>query len=246
MKTLCKKCLFADLANSSEPCAMNVVDHIDKSYSISVDDEGFNVINDYRCLYGFDLSTYDKNKENIGSISTLTEEIYKRCEIPYYMAVFVTEERIDSLLDQLSILSVKPKYLSLILFGNNNTTSIISLLKNRLSGICEWKLHNFLQNEPKEKALNVIFDTNKRKNNSQYTWILDRSDYQDIDKQISDINHIISMKKPKTHMFCKTPHFSLDGLFISFDNFTNLCKENERIISEGVQDNISNIIIYQY
>jgi hypothetical protein len=46
MKTMCKKCIFADLAGSEEPCAMNIVNRINNLYSINVDDEGFNIIND--------------------------------------------------------------------------------------------------------------------------------------------------------------------------------------------------------
>ena len=246
MKTMCKKCIFADLAGSEEPCAMNIISRIKYLYTIDSDEDGFNIINDYRCLYGFDLNTYDKNKNDIGGLDKLTAEIYHRCEVPYYLVLFVTETSIDHLIDQVKNLSIKPKYLSVVLFASNNTANIISKLSTQLQGICEWKLHNFLEEEPKEKALNIIFDTNKNKNNSQYAWIIDSEQAKDLDKQIADINEIITITKPKAHMLCKTRNFALDGLFISFDNFRQLCQENEKLISEGIQSNIEHILITNY
>ncbi len=246
MKTMCKKCIFADLAGSEEPCAMNIVNRINTLYSINVDDEGFNIIDDYRCLYGFDLNTYDKNKNDIGGLDQLTAEIYKRCEVPYYLVLFATETSIDHLIQEVRNLSIKPKYLSVVLFASNSTSDIINKLSTQLQSICEWKLHNFLEEEPKEKALNIIFDTNKNKNNSQYAWIIDSEYAKDLDKQIADINEIMTIIKPKAHMLCKSKNFSLDGLFISFDNFRQLCQENERLISEGIQSNIEHVLITNY
>lgn len=246
MKTMCKKCIFADLAGSEEPCAMNIVDRIKHLYTMDTDAEGFNVINDYRCLYGFDLDTYDKNKNEIGGIDKLTAEIYKRCEVPYYMVLFATEFSVDNLIEHVKNLSIRPRYLSVVLFASNNTANIINKLSTQLQGVCEWKLHNFLEEEPKEKALNIIFDTNKNKNNSQYVWIIDSENTRDLDKQIADINEIITITKPKAHMLCRTRDFALDGLFISFDNFRQLCQENEKLISEGIQSNIEHILIVNY
>lgn len=246
MKTLCSKCIFADNFDASEPCAMNIVERIRGKYSIETDGDGFNIINDYRCLYGFDLVTYDKNKEQIGGLDKLTAEIYRRCEVPYYMVLFATEASLDHLIANIKNLSIKPKYLSVILFSNNNTSLIISKLKTELTDICEWKLHNFLDEEPKEKALNIVFDTNKNKNNSEYAWIIDSEMVQDLDKQIADINEIMTITKPKAHMLCRTKNFSLDGLFISFTNLRSLCRENERLISEGIKSNSSEILISNY
>jgi hypothetical protein len=246
MKTLCQKCIFADLANAEEPCTMNIINRIKPFYTTKIDDDGFNIIEDYRCLYGFDLVTYDKNKQEIGGIDKLTSEIYKRCEIPYYITIFATEDTIPDIVKQMKLMPIKPKYLSLILFASNNTAKIIDVLKDQLSDICEWKLHNFLQEEPREKALNIVFDTNKNKNQSQYAWIVDSNNMHDLDKQIADINEIMTITKPKAHMLCRTPYFSLDGLFIAFDNFRQLCKENEQLISEGVTKNIEHILIHQY
>jgi hypothetical protein len=246
MKTLCSKCIFADNFDSSEPCAMNIIERIRGKYSIETDGDGFNIINDYRCLYGFDLVTYDKHKEQIGGLDKLTAEIYKRCEVPYYMVLFATEASLDHLLINIKNLSIKPKYLSIILFSNNNTSLIIGKLKAELTDFCEWKLHNFLDEEPKEKALNIVFDTNKNKNNSEYAWIIDSEMVQDLDKQIADINEIMTITKPKAHMLCRTKNFLLDGLFISFDNLRSLCRENERLISEGIKSNSSEILISNY
>jgi hypothetical protein len=246
MKTLCSKCIFADNFDASEPCAMNIIERIRGKYSIETDGDGFNIINDYRCLYGFDLVTYDKNKEQIGGLDKLTAEIYRRCEVPYYMVLFATEASLDHLLINIKNLSIKPKYLSIILFSNNNTSLIIGKLKAELTDFCEWKLHNFLDEEPKEKALNIVFDTNKNKNNSEYAWIIDSEMVQDLDKQIADINEIMTITKPKAHMLCRTKNFLLDGLFISFDNLRSLCRENERLISEGIKSNSSEILISNY
>ena len=246
MKTLCSKCIFADNFDSPEPCAMNIVERIRNKYSIEPDEDGLNIIHDYKCLYGFDLATYEKNKEQIGGLDKLTAEIYKRCEIPYYMVLFATEASLDHLISNIKNLSIKPKYLSVILFASNNTSLVIDKLKTELSDLCEWKLHNFLDSEPKEKALNIVFDTNKNKNNSEYAWIIDSEMAQDLDKQIADINEIMTITKPKAHMLCRTKNFSLDGLFISFANLRSLCKENERLISEGIRSNSSEILISNY
>jgi hypothetical protein len=246
MKTLCSKCIFADNFDASEPCAMNIVERVRGTHSIETDGDGFNIINDYRCLYGFDLVTYDKNKEQIGGLDKLTAEIYRRCEVPYYMVLFATEASLDHLIANIKNLSIKPKYLSVILFSSNNTSLIIDKLKTELTDFCEWKLHNFLDEEPKEKALNIVFDTNKNKNNSEYAWIIDSEMVQDLDKQIADINEIMTITKPKAHMLCRTKNFSLDGLFISFTNLRSLCRENERLISEGIKSNSSEILISNY
>jgi len=246
MRTLCSKCLFSDYADSADPCAMGIVSRIKDMYSLETDENNFNIINDYKCLYGFDLKTYEQNKENIGPIDELTKKIYNRCEVPYYLVVFLQESDIDNLIKNIEILPVKPKYISIVVFANNNTKNIIDKLQ-QINTISEWKLHNFLLEESKEKALNIIFDTNAFNNDSQYIWVLDHAfGIKDIDKDINDINEIMTIYKPKTHMLCKTAGFSLNGLFISFENFKHLCKENEFLISEGIKNTQGNIFVYKY
>jgi hypothetical protein len=246
MRTLCSKCLFSDYSDSPDSCAMGIVSRIKNIYNIDKDENNFNIINEYKCLYGFDLKTYDENKENIGPIDELTQKIYARCEVPYYIVIFLEESGIDNLIDSIQALPIKPKYVSIVVFANNNTKTIIEKLQ-KLNIVCEWKLHNFILEESKEKTLNIIFDTNAFNNNSQYIWVIDHTfGIKDIDKDINDINEIMTIYKPKTHMLCKTDTFSLNGLFISFENFKHLCKENELLISDGIQNTQGNILVYKY
>lgn len=246
MKTICKKCIFADFANADNPCVMQIPEKIKHLYNIETDEEGFNIINDYRCLYGFDLSTYEKHKSDIGSLDQLISQIRGRCTVPYYLVVILNnDDNITQIVKAIKDIVIRPRYLSLITFEHNNTKNLIDTL-NELNGICEWKLHNFLQKESTEKAINIVFDTNARNNESQYAWIVNSTDVSLLNENIMTINSILTITKPVSHMLCKTKEFDLNGLFIAFDNYKTLCKENQLEISDGIKARLSEIMIYPY
>lgn len=246
MKTICQKCIFADFANSDNSCIMDIPTKIQNLYPIEIDEKGFNIINDYRCLYGFDLSVYEKHKSDIGSVDQLMLQINDRCKVPYYLVIILKNDSdITSIVNAVTQLIIKPKYISVITFEHNNTKNLIDVL-NQLNNICEWKLHNFLQKETVEKAINVVFDTNARNNDSQYAWIIESNDINNLNQNITNINNILTVTKPVSHMLCKNKEFDLNGLFIAFDNYKILCKENQIEISDGIKARLQEIIIYPY
>lgn len=236
MKTLCEKCIFADYVNSDDPCKMNIILKIKDKRELLVSDTNFYIVPDYFCKYGFDLNVYDSNKNEIGSIDNLKNEIINRAKLRFYLVINITDSsNIRSVCETIKNLYILPKYVSFILNQENNTEVIINTIKQILDGKTEWKIHNFLEATELNDAIITIFDTNSGKNDSYYFWINSDQDINFWNENIKNINDIVYIDQPKCHALFRSDN--KDGLFLSFAQY----KEMKTHISTDIFKAINSI-----
>lgn len=221
MKTICEKCIFADYADSDEPCKMNIINEIQQYHTVEVSENNFFTINDYYCRYGFNLDIYDKHQKEIGSIDNLKTELEKKAQIKYYLVVEVTDEsNLKKATEAIVSLPIKPQFISFILKQSNNTEEIIKTLTVQLKDVAEWKIHNFLEEVSINDALATIFDTNSKKNNTSYFWLNSDTDYLNWNSEILNINRLIYLYQPKCHGLFRNS--SKEGILLSFDSYKQM------------------------
>lgn len=231
--TNCEKCLFADYADSAEPCKIHILDMIKDQYPTTVKNN-FYYIQKYKCHYGFDLKTYEDNKEKIGSVEDLKRAIKNNNIISYYLIIETDLLKIDELCQSINSLIIPPRYVSIILYQNNNTEQTIKVLKEKINKNIEWKIHNFLEEASLSEAIHTVLDTNMNKNQSVYFWVNRNSDYSSWNKDIANISDYITIKKPVCHALLRSPSDSIDGLFLPFDNYKTLIQELDPDIAKAI------------
>ena len=222
MNTSCEKCIFADTADSSEPCKFGIIDNIKTSGKLK-EKNNFYYIEKYRCPYAFSIDAYKDNKDNIGSISDLESALKSRAFIRYYFVIEVLDTKnIENICNTLNSLPVKPCYVSIVINQNNDTKEIIDTIKAKLDESIEWKLHNFLENISKSDALSTIMDTNIGKNDTNYMWYDSDLFYHDWSDNISKINNTIVIQQPECSAMFRNKN--KDGLFSSFSVYQDVRK----------------------
>jgi hypothetical protein len=238
MKTVCEKCIFADYADSAEPCKMHIPQQIAKYHQASVSENNFYIIPDYYCRYGFDMDVYDKNQKDIGNLQNLQNQLSSKRQIRYYLVVDIADiNNISNICDQIVKLKIKPKFVSFILHKRNDTKNIIQLLKDRLDSVVQWKIHNFLEDITLNNALSTIFDTNAKKNDTIYFWLKSDNDLANWGEEENNINDMIYLYQPKCHALFRSEN--KDGLFLSFDSYKDIKIHLNSDIFKGI-DSIEN------
>lgn len=239
-KTNCEKCIFADFSDSTDPCAMGIIEKIQNIKEITVSDN-FNTILHYRCPFAFSVEVYKNNQNDIGSIEDLKQKLISNAIIGYYMVVFLEDDNVLELCETIKQMRIKPKFLSLVIKNNNDTENIISTIKTSLSADVKWKLHNFLEDMNFQDALDTIFSTNTNKNDITYFWINSSNNKTTFDKDILKINDIITIEQPFLHALFRN---NTDGLFLTFNNYENLMTQHKTGIIEALQNTENPLIRY--
>lgn len=219
MRTLCEKCLFSDLSDSNEPCKMNIINEVKAYHETAVSDNGFYIIEDYVCRYGFDIGIYDKNKKDLGTISDLEQMIRDKNKIKYYMLIdIIDRNRIEHVCKKISTLPIKPGFVSFLLNKENRTEDIINTIKINLINEVPWKIHNFLEEKIElNEKLTIVTDTNAKKNDTVYFWVDQDTNADKWAKDIENINNIIYTSQPRCHAMFRSEQ--KDGLLLSFDSY---------------------------
>lgn len=216
-KTDCGLCVFAKPATENNGCDLGIIDNISQKKEIVISDTGYNNIYMYRCPFAFSKRIYDQHIESIGSKEKLTEELIRRAEIKYYMVIFVTDiNDIDNICQHLNSLPILPKFVSIILYKNNETSTIIDKMKNNLNKNIEWKLHNILETTDPQESLDIVLNTNDKKQNADYLWINNSDSCEKWKNEISLINHVITIEQPVLHAMFRSKN---DGLLLGFNNY---------------------------
>lgn len=241
-KTNCEKCIFADYANSTEPCAMGVLEHISNHKTINTEESGFLSILQFRCPFAFSADVYKQHQQEIGSIDDLKHQLISRATINYYMLVIASEDNIDNICQTVQELSIKPKFISIVVHQSNDTETIIQKLHN-LTSFVPWKLHNILEDNPSQQdILDTVLATNTNTQTSNYLWV---NNDKNIDKWGSDvisINKTIVLSQPTLHaMFRK----DTDGLFIGLHNYEQLIKDKKTDIITAITG-LENPLLHYY
>lgn len=232
-KTNCDKCIFADYANSDNPCAMGVLEHISDKKTIATEDSGFLSIMQFRCPFAFSTEVYKNHQQNIGSIDDLKNQLILRATINYYLIAIVTENSADLVCDAIKKLTIKPKFVSIVLKSSNNTTNIIKTF-NTLTPTAPWKLHNILEDNPsQQEILDIVISTNTNIQNANYLWINTDQNLDQWDKNIISINKTIVLEQPTLHAMFRTE--DKDGLFIGLHNYQQLIKDKQTDIISAIE-----------
>jgi hypothetical protein len=241
--TNCEKCIFSDYFDSSEPCAVGIIEQIRDSKSLLTNDQKFYSIANYLCPYAFSMEVYEKNKEQIGSIDDLKRQLRLKSQPAYYMVVFLDETELSVVAQKILDLPVKPGFVSLITYQNNNTENVIhsfSILNDKV----QWKLHNLLEDFEYQDSLSVVFDTNPAKNTCQFLWVTSGSHHSLWHKDILNITDIVTIKQPVAHALYRKPE-DKDGLFVSFKVYEEIRHNVNMDISLALEE-IENPLIKYY
>ena len=243
--TSCKKCLFSDKASSDIPCEHNIIEHIKEYKKINIVDD-FYVIEDYMCRMGFNKDIFEENKDSV-SIDTIKQEIINKACIEYYLVMDITTltpDGVSQLCDTLISLSIKPKFISFLLFPDDHNKEKILTLKKHIDDHLMWKAHNFISEMPFDDALNVALDTNVGKNNTSFLLIYDNKHIKELDDDINEINsNIIILQKP-FHYAKKKKNQNPNGLFMTFKNY-NICRSIDNNIEQALST-IPEAIVLEY
>lgn len=234
MNTSCAKCIFADFADSDNPCQMNIIEQIKEYHNINIKDR-FNYIQDYHCKYAFSMEVYEEHKHSLGQISDLESSVKDNAKIKYYLMINVTDPTIlDLVCDSIKSLQIRPKYVSFLLEQNNSTDNIIELLSNKLNSICEWKIHNFLEKTPLDHKITTVLDTHAKINDTVFFWVNNDITHGSWSHDVSRIDNIVSIQQQKCNGLFRYLD-SDDGLFLSFRIYLIVRSTLHNNIYEGLK-----------
>jgi hypothetical protein len=172
--TNCKNCIFSSpAAQDHEPkCEFGIVDKIKniKEKDISIE-HGYYKINNYLCRYGFSKSAYDSNQEHIKGMD-LKNKLLERLKLRYYLVVDARGVSFDnSLINKINTEDGCPGYLSIIVDNDEDAKKYIDLIESDANRKYGYKIHCIFEKGEIGQVLNMILDTNMRRNNTQYFWI---------------------------------------------------------------------------
>jgi len=240
--TNCEKCIFADYANSDEPCAMSIIAQIKNKKTIHISESNFNKILEYRCPFAFNIETYKQYQESIGDIEQLKIRLINNANIKYYLCVMISnEDECYDICQSIASLSVKPMFVSLVVRRNNNTKTIIDICTKMLGDI-SWKLHNILEDLDPQGVLDTVFDTNDIISKIDFLWINKSESSNSWNSDINKLNSIVAIEQPIIHALMRK---NGDGLFLSFRNYYELMKYTKKNIYDSFKE-IDNPQIYYY
>jgi hypothetical protein len=190
------------------------------------------------------MSTYEQHKEELGSINDLKERLYKKSQANYYLVIFIDNDTdISRVSKSILGLPIKPGFVSIITYRNNNTEKLIDTFKT-LDNQITWKLHNLLEDFDYQDSLSIVFDTNPARSNHHFFWINDAKSHTSWTQDILKINNIISIKQPIAHALYRNK-VSTDGLFMSFKAYEEIKYDMKMGIIEALEK-IENPLIQYY
>lgn len=223
INTKCSECMFSNEIKDSKPitgCTKNIINKLIGIKNI-VQENNYNVIEEYACRYGFSKKIYEEHKDKFEG-DTLNSMIQTNSRIRYYL-LLDCEDGIDfdQALLKLSSLSHKPSAVSFMF----RSLSFRPFLADKHTGVCnslfsdiKWKAHNFLHNIDLNDAINNILATNAQANHTSHFLVYNAKDLNLLDKDLNTINdNIILYQKPMVAMIEKNT--SLHKFCISFQNY---------------------------
>jgi hypothetical protein len=249
VNTKCCECMFAspvEDSNTLKGCSKDIISKIMNIKEISIDENGYNHIQNYACRYGFSQNIYNQYKENFID-GSLEQMINTNTLIRLYLIIDCSDPSIDfdNIIAKLSNLDIPPVAIS-FMFRSRSFRPFLpekhndlcnSLLKN-----CKWKAHNFLYDIVIDDAISHVLSTNARMNSSYYFLVYDGSRIDQLNTDIININdNVILYQKPMIAMI--ESQDTLHKFFMSFDNYA-VSKEISHSLLESIKKEQNNIIYY--
>lgn len=245
INTKCQECMFSSISmNSDEGCSKNIIHQIKDIKTITQDPDGFNVIHEYACRYGFSKHIYSQHKNDLDSIN-FEDRLALNSKVRLYLILDCNQTtNFEQLADKLNNLSIKPAALSMIfrssdqdIFSDNLHSKI---LNNKLIDI-KWKAHKFIENSDLEFAVDHILSTNNKPNNSSHILVYNIEDIDSLNQDIVFLNKNIMLYQ-KPHIAIVDKNHKIYRLCITFENYKVAKNIGENIIK--ILSAESNVILY--
>jgi hypothetical protein len=245
--TNCKNCLYSKPAADKNSCYFNIIEKIRDFKNITIEDNYY-VIKDYLCRYGFAKNTYEANKDLLKD-TDIERNILDRMKFRYYLVVDCRNadgqnpEKTINLINQ----SInKPVYLSIILNNDIEAKLYINELEKITDRNYGYKIHCLFEKGDISDAVSMLIDTNLRKNNSQYLWIMEEQQLSDIDSHIASIQDIIYVYQPNCDFVTQKSYDPSDvyGLFLPFEYYIFIKDKFGSLREAASQENKPRTVYY--
>lgn len=236
VNTKCAQCLFASNSEDiSKQCSKNILDIIKDTKNIAYDDDGFAVIENYACRFGFSKQIYNDNR------SMFTDEqfdslMHKNSTIRLYLMLDIDDKTdIYELCEHINTLKIKPSHISFLFRdpANKKFDEDAAKYLNSNMKIESWKSHGFLEKISMIDAIDHVLATNIKSNRTTHFLVYNSENIDFLSKHIEYINDIVMLYQ-KPHIAILKDKNSLDNLAISFDNYK---------VAKSLKDNFFNAII---
>ena len=236
MNTSCKICYFSNTADSDKPCEFDIIKNIKDDKKLSIQD-GFYIINDYRCRYGFSRQQYEKN-EGIFKEINLKEYILENIPVSYYLIIdHRSEVSVKDLCDSINRLQIKPKFISILCY-EANMNPIVKDLEDYLEKGIKWKTHNFLTKTTSlNMAIKTALDTSHDIANIQYLWINKSESISDLVNAcaIEKINYLVNIKQPVCNFIRSKNSDDLYTMFLNTSTYKYITKNINQMLEDGIR-----------
>lgn len=222
INTKCQECMFSDIHTKENlGCSKGIIPLISNIKSITIDNDGFNVINQYACRYGFSKQIYNEHKEEFDKID-FEGRLLVNSKTRFYL-ILDCNDSIDFqiLSDKINNLDIRPAALSMIFRSSDQdifSDSVHTKILNSQLVDIKWKVHKFIENQDLEFALDHILSTNVGLNNSSYILVYHINDIDRLNDDINFLNKQIMLYQ-KPHIAILDKDYNLYRLCITFDNY---------------------------
>jgi len=226
------------------PCSRNIIEQIKPIKNITQDINGFNIIENYACRYGFSKQVYEQNRELLSE--DFEERLAENSKVRYYLLLDCSDSTVDfdKVLDSIKTLDIPPKAISFMFrdlshrpFNNKHQDLLLSNYYDM-----HWKVHNFVENIELEKGIDHILSTNAKNNNTSIFLVYNAKDLDSLSVDIKTVNnHIVLYQSPMIAMIDSNNN-SLYRLAMSFENYKVAKSLGDQLITVLCQE--TNIIHY--
>jgi hypothetical protein len=235
---------YSDGEKSDTPiCSKNIIEQIKHIKDIKQED-GFNIIENYACRYGFSKQIYEQHKDKWNP-EDFENRMIENSRIRYYLLLDCYDSNLNlkDIIQQIPQLSIPPKSVSFMFrslnfrpFGQEHQDFLLSNYND-----IRWKAHNFLEEMSLEGGIDHILSTNAKNNNTSIFLVYNARDLQFLDRDIQTINdHMILYQSPMIAIIDRNN--TLYRLAMSFENYKVAKTLGPNLIPVLTQEN--NIVHY--
>jgi len=223
INTKCKECMFSysdGEQSDSSICSKNIIEQIKDIKNITQED-GFNIIENYACRYGFSKQIYEQYKDQWDP-QDFENRMLENRRIKYYLLLDCYDPDLDlqDIIQQIPQLNIPPKSVSFMFrslsfrpFGKEHQDFLLSNYKD-----IRWKAHNFLEEIPLEDGIDHILSTNAKNNDTSIFLVYNAKDLQFLDRDIQTINNNMILYQSPTIAIVDHNN-TLYRLAMSFENY---------------------------